>query len=126
MAFFLLDWFFMAQKIDLDEQIGARLQAARQAARLTRAQVHQTLGDGFGASTVQAHETGRNALRPAVIVQYCTLYNVSYSYLLDGSGPSRITQDELNTIVRGLGESDSLRNWLAIGRQLSETRLTPD
>lgn len=116
----------MAQKIDLDEEIGARLQAARQSARLTRAQVHQTLGDGFGASTVQAHETGRNALRPAVIVQYCTLYNVSYSYLLDGCGPSRLMQDELIEIVRGIGESDSLKNWLALGRQLATTQLTPD
>lgn len=109
----------MGQKLDIDQEIGARLQAARQAARLTREEVHRALGEGFGASTVQAHETGRNALRPAVIVKYCALYNISYSYLLDGDGPSRLLQNEFAAIARALGDSPSLSNWLSIGRQLS-------
>lgn len=109
----------MANELDLDQQIGARLQAARQAARFTRDQVHKTLGEGFAAPTVQAHETGRNALRPSVIVKYCALYNVSYSFLLDGDGPTRTLQDEFATIVRELGESASLTNWLALGRSMA-------
>ena len=59
---------FLATPLPMAESekhaIGRRLEEARNAARMSREDVYNRLGKGFSVSAVQAHENGRNDLRP--------------------------------------------------------------
>lgn len=68
------------------QEIGERLRQAREAAGMDRKTVHARLGRGFSVSAVQAHENGRNDLRPSVMLTYCRLYKVSLPWLITGKG----------------------------------------
>lgn len=102
----------------IDEDIGARLTAARQMRGLSREEVSRRLGEGFALPTVQAHENGRNALRPSVILRYIEIYSIDALWLLSGRGSPDGEVLRARRVLEALSEEDQAA-WVAIGERLA-------
>jgi transcriptional regulator with XRE-family HTH domain len=102
----------------IDEDIGARLTAARQMRGLSREDVSRQLGDGFALPTVQAHENGRNALRPSVILRYIEIYDIDAFWLLSGRGSPDGDVLRARELLEALSTQDRAA-WIAIGERLA-------
>jgi len=105
----------------LDDDIGARLTAARQMKGLSREEASKILGQGFSLSAVQAHENGRNALRPNTILRYIQVYDLDCFWLLTGSGDPGRLSDTLKTILSALSKEDRA-TWISIGERFAAGR----
>jgi transcriptional regulator with XRE-family HTH domain len=68
---------------DNDQEPKDRLRQARDAMKLTRAQLADKVG--VAESTVRAHETGQNNIKPAVAILYAGALNVEAPWLLYGT-----------------------------------------
>lgn len=102
-----------------NDEIGARLESARKAANLSREQAGERLG--ISVSAIQAHENGRNALKPDMAVSYTRLYKVSLQWLFEGKGDMSDAAEVVDiwTRIPSRAERDA---WLNMGRAISKEK----
>lgn len=102
-----------------NDEIGARLESARKAANLSREQAGERLG--ISVSAIQAHENGRNALKPDMAISYSRLYKVSLQWLFEGKGEMSDVAEVVDIWSRipGRAERDA---WLNMGRAISKDK----
>lgn len=101
----------------IDEEIGARLMSLRQARKLTRDQLAETLGEGFTKPTIQAHENGRNALKPHSIMKYLDFYGVDANWLLTGRGSPQGFDAEARRVLDKM-DKDTRELWIKLGKKM--------
>lgn len=101
----------------LNDEIGARLQKARELRELSREQAAERLG--LSVSAVQAHENGRNALKPDMAVSYCKLYKVNLGWLFEGRGNPDDAAEVVDiwTRIPTRAQRDA---WLMMGKAISK------
>lgn len=104
----------MESRVNL--KIGERLEACRKKADMSRAAVAKRMQISAGA--VQAHEEGRNGVKPDNLIEYAKIYRVSVQWILTGEGAEVI--DIWSRMLPG----DDREAWLSVGRRLAERDLS--
>jgi 6-pyruvoyltetrahydropterin/6-carboxytetrahydropterin synthase len=103
----------------LNQSIGDRLMSRRSHLGLTRDQIAQHIG--ISISAVQAHENGRNALKPENIMSYARVLKVSPNWILTGSDDDHYPTPENSPVPSKAKSTDSHSNKVTT----PETRTVP-
>lgn len=97
-----------------NQEIGQRLTKAREASNLSREAVAERLG--VSLSTVQAHENGRNGVKPDMAKAYCRIYKISLEWLFNGDGAPGEQAAEVVDIWNHIIKDEDRRDFLDFGR----------
>ena len=102
-----------------NDEIGERLETARKNANLSREQAGERLG--ISVSAIQAHENGRNALKPDMAVSYTRLYKVNLTWLFEGKGDMSDAAEVVDIWSR-IANRPERDAWLNMGRAISKEK----
>ena len=96
------------------ESVGERLERSRKEVGLSREQVAERLG--VSVSTIQAHENGRNQLKPDGLISYSRIYNVSIDWLVTGKRAQTAEIVDIWSRIPDRAERDA---WLNMGKAIA-------
>ena len=102
---------------DMSKTVGDRLQEARKDRGLARDEVAERLG--MSLSAVQAHENGRNQLKPEGLEAYARIYGVSIEWLVTGR-PAPTA--EIVDISSRIPDSREREAWVNMGKALTDKK----
>ena len=103
----------------LQENIGARLRVAREAANITRDDAAAKLG--LKTAAVQHHESGARGIANEYLAKYCRLYNVRVGWLIEGTGRMTRETDEVTQLLEAIADDAQRETWREMGRHLAAT-----
>lgn len=103
--------------MSLQEDIGARLRNAREAADISRDDAAARLG--LKTAAVQHHESGARGISNEYLAKYCRLYNVRIGWLIEGTGRMTRETDEVTQLLEAIADDAQRETWLEMGRHLA-------
>lgn len=77
---------------ELSKIIGIRLRKLRKQHKMTREYAGERLD--VAPTTIQAHENGRNNVKPYMLIRYSKLYGVSIDFIVTGIPHIPLHEDE--------------------------------